>query len=177
MTLAIAVEALDGDGGLILLLVRAVLGNMAHLVAVATLGNAEFDDLAGILKPLHVLLWGLGPKLSVARTGRVGPEAVSDGILLTQVTLEIHVREGCQVRLLNGDQPELQILGAECLLQIGKSRLRSGLGIGLNRLLNLRDATLLNGLKNGTPGVGEGHVLVLGAIKLASALTLGSAMA
>ena len=85
------VEALDYHALSLLLLLRAMLGNMAKLVTVTALVQTSINNLTSVLETLLILLNRLRPSVRLAGSGWLKVEAIRHSISLVQVTLEIHV--------------------------------------------------------------------------------------
>ena len=178
MALLTAVEAhYDVGIGLFGLLLRAALGDMADLLAVAAPGKTAIDDLASILEALNVLLDVLGPDLAIARTRGVPLEPVGHSVLLTQVALEIHVGEGRSETLLNGDEPGWDFLFTEGALKLRISRLRRRLDINLNAFFQIVTVAIPGSGTDKGPGLFGSHVRNMAAIDLASVLTVADGVA
>lgn len=151
-------------------LLGARLGNVADFITVAALGQTAINNLTGVSKTLEVLVDVLGPRLAVARAGRVPLEAIGDRVLLAEVALEIHVGESDCEGLLNGDEPDSNVMGAEGTLKFDIGGLGGSLDVGLNGLLDVVDVTLLGGTQNENPSIVGAHVGQVVAVDLASIL-------
>ena len=179
MSFAIAVVALDGTDDLGLFRVhRAELLFMTELVAVTALGQAAVDNLTGVLEAFHVLFGGFGPELALPGASRLGVEAVGDSIFLVQIALEVHVGQGLgKVGVFDGDEPEVQVLGAKGLLKFGVRSLRDAFGVSLDTDLDVVDILFFDGLDDGFPGSLSSQIVVLATIDLASRLASSKLMA
>lgn len=155
MTLSVTVVALDdGDGVRLTLLLGASLGDVTELVAVAALRDSAVDDLTGILETLKVLLGCLGPDLTLTRTRSGRAESVGDSVLLVHVALKVHVGHGrSDVRLLNGNEPDSNVLAAESLLELDIGGVGSGLDVNLDGLLDVIELALLDSSDDALPGI------------------------
>ncbi|KAK3358878.1 hypothetical protein B0T25DRAFT_78396 [Lasiosphaeria hispida] len=174
----IAIVALDVVHILRLsLFLGAGLGGVAKLVASSAFGQTAASDLTGILEALKVLLHILGPDLTVTGTRGVPLEAVRDGVLLLKLTLEIHVGKGRRQRFLDGDEPQLDVLVAKSLLEVGKCGLGRRLDVNLDSFFDIVDLTLLDSVDNHSPCILSGHVRQMAAVDLASSLAGDSLVA
>jgi hypothetical protein len=170
----IAIVALDLTNCVRLhLLLRAVLGGMADLVAVAALGETSINDFTGILETLNVLFDVLGPEIALTRARRVPLEPVRHGILFGEMALQVHVGQGRrEALLLDCNEPQRDILSTESALKFRVSRLGGRLDIDLDRFLDIVNVTLLGSALDQLPGLFSGHVFEVATVNLASALTL-----
>lgn len=118
--MAVAVAVVAADGGLFGLdfLLGAVPGDMAHLLAVEATRTVVENRLASIGKSLHVLLERLGPGFELLGTISLGREAIADAPLLAEVALKIHEEHGGKHDTLHSNDPDLQVLLAECVLEL-----------------------------------------------------------
>jgi hypothetical protein len=139
MTLALAVVALDNmDGRRLVLLLGAESGRMTQLIAIVALGDATINNLTSIRKTRQVILGGLGPHITLARASRLGAETVGHRILLVHVALKVHVGQGGgKIRLLDRNEPELNVLLAKGLLKLEVGGIRAGLDVHLHGVLDI----------------------------------------
>lgn len=178
MALALAVVALDGADSLGLVLrLGAVLGRVTQLIAVVALGHSAVNNLTSILEALHVLLGGLGPKVALAGASGLRAGAIGDRVLLVHVALEVHVGHGGgNIRLLNGNEPDVELLLAESLLKLAVSSTRGGLDVDLDSLLDVIELALDGSFDNELPSSFDSHVGQMTAINLAGRGALSSAV-
>jgi hypothetical protein len=171
----IALNSANGAGLLFLLL--AALGDMANFIAVAALGQAARNDFASILQTLDILRNIFGPDLTVTRTRRVPLEPVRHGVFLLQVALKVHIGQSSgKARLLNSNEPELDVLGAKCFLKLHIGGLRICLEVGLDRILDIINVALLDSLLQQLPGFLWGESGERTSINKPSALAATSSM-
>lgn len=173
-----AVETHDFEGIRLLdLLLGAALGDVTNLVAVAALGKTAIDDFTGVAEALNVLVDILRPHLPIPRARGVPLEAVGDRVRLAEATLKIHVGESGSQGLLNGDEPQRDILGTESALQIRVRSIRRRLDVDLDGLLNIVNVALLDSTLDESPGFLGGHIRKVVAIDLARILALADRVA
>lgn len=154
MTLFVAIEANDLDSLNLGLIIGTVLGHMAILLAIVTLGQTSVDRLTCVGEAGSVLLGVFGPELCLARSSRTCIEAVRNLILLVQVTLKVHVGNCAKHGgLLNGNQVDSDVLVAECSLQVLVGNLGCGLDIALDTLLDIIKVSDVGALNNHLPGI------------------------
>jgi hypothetical protein len=168
MTSLIAVEA--SDGGTIhdlTLLLRAGLGNVAHLIAVVALGDATGNRLAAVLQALKVLLSRLRPTNVLLGATRVRIEPKGNGELLVKVALEIHVGVGRGKLALQTNEVQWDVHVAESLLELRVSGLRAGLDVLEESLLDIVHVAVLNSLAEALPGDLSADSLDVATIDLA----------
>lgn len=153
MTGLVAVEASDrGTIKNLALLLRAGLGNVAHLIAVVALWDATGNRLATVLQALDVLLLGLGPTDSLLGASGVRIEPKRNGELLVQVSLQVHVGVGRGKLTLQANEVQWDVHVTESLLELGVGGLRAGLDILEEGLLDIIHVATLNRLAEALPG-------------------------
>lgn len=153
MTSLVAVEASDrGTIKNLTLLLRAGLGNVAHLVAVVALWDATGNRLTTIRQALNVLLLGLGPTDILLGASRVRIEPKRNGELLVQVSLEVHVGVGRGKLTLQANEVQWDVHVAESLLELRVGGLRASLDILEEGLLDIVHVTILDSLAEALPG-------------------------
>lgn len=153
MTGLVAVEASDrGTIKNLALLLRAGLGDVAHLVAVVALWDAAGNRLTTVLQALNVLLLGLGPTDSLLGASGVRIEPKRNGELLVQVSLQVHVGVGRGKLTLQANEVQWDVHVAESLLELRVGGLRAGLDILEEGLLDIVHVAILNSLAEALPG-------------------------
>lgn len=152
---------------------RAVLGRVSELLAVVALHLATLDSVSSIIQASEDLLITLGPALTLARAGRLLGKTHGDGVRLTNVALEVHVREGARKGTLKSDKPKADVRVNETLLDGPVSRLTVvRLHVLLDRILDVVHITLGSGLKKFVPSSLRGHVLNVVSVDLAGCVTI-----
>jgi hypothetical protein len=178
MTDFVAVVAANLHGiGLGDLLLWAALGDMANFIAVGALGHQTRNRLSGVLEALEVLFLILGPQLALGGARRVPLSTVSDLELLVQMALEIHQGEGGQNFALNGNEPNGDLLLAECALQLDVGGLGDCLDVDLDRFLDIVNVTSGRDLLDIVPSGVLVHVRNIAAVNLAGLLALRDGVA
>lgn len=138
------------------------------------LGDATINHLTSVLEAFDVFFGRLRPKRALARAGRLGIEAVSDSVLLVQIALEIHVRQGRgEMRLLEGNQPKVHALGAELLLKLEIGGLRVSLDVSLDSFLNAVNFLLGDGLDDHVKCSANANIGIVLALKFTGGLARG----
>jgi hypothetical protein len=176
MVFLATIVAKDLHYGQLNLVLGATLRHVAELIAVAALGKAARHGLSGVFQALQVLGWVLRPELTLTRARRIPLQAVSDGIFLAQVTLQVHVGQGHSQRFLDGNEPQRDVLSAECLLELFIGRVGGLLRIGLNGRLRVVDIALLGGFLDECPGLLGRHVREIRVVDLARTLALADSV-
>jgi hypothetical protein len=174
----VAVEAFDlSTISVLLLLLGTTLRDVTKLITIAALWNATINRLTSIQETLQVLLGSLGPELFLLGTSVTRWLAIGNGVLLIQITLEIHVGKGdCQI-LLKSDEVNLQILGAESLLQINVSDIRRSLNVLLNSILHVIKVALSGSINKLSPSSLSRNISDTGTVDLSGILAVDSRMA
>jgi hypothetical protein len=173
MTIILASIAEDGVAVLFLnLVMRAGLGRMANLVTVTALGETTVDNFASVLETLKVLIFILGPSLALARTRSEPLETIGGKPLSVEIALKIHQGPHGMQLLWDGNDPDLDILLTESLLNVEISGVRLGLDIDLNGLLDLMNLALMGCLEDLLPGFLRRHVRQMRAINETSILAI-----
>lgn len=177
MTGLIAIVALDGRaishlGDLLL----AVLANVAHLIAVGTMRDGLLGDDAGIVETGEQLLAVRRPPIGLPGALRLVAEAVGDGVLLVQVSLEVHIGVRREQGSLLGNEVQVQATVKNALLKLDESHLRAGFRVLLDGVLHAIHVASLDGLLKLLPGIIGSRVGNMAAVDDARVLTFGAAM-
>src|SRR5688572_26953071 len=121
----------------------ADLGDMAKLLAVQTEWNHAVDSFASIIQTREDLIPGLRPTLEFAGSISFLSESVRDRVLLSDVSLEIHVREDIYQGSFGRNEPKSDVLLDQRLLKIAISDIAiEGLDILPNGFLGIIDIPL-----------------------------------
>jgi hypothetical protein len=153
MTSLVAVEASDrGTIKNLTLLLRAGLGNVAHLVAVVALWDATGNRLPTVRQALNVLLLGLGPTDILLGAPRVRIEPKRNGEFLVQVALQVHVGVGRGKLTLQANEVQWDVHVAESLLELRVGGVRASLDILEEGLLDIVHVAILDSLAEALPG-------------------------
>lgn len=174
----IAIVALDGRsidhlGDLL----PAMLADVAHLIAVGAMRYGLLDDNSGIVKTRQQFLTVRGPSISLTGALRLVAEAVGDGVLFVQVSLEVHVGVRGEQGSLLGNEVQVQAAVKNALLKLDVSHLWASLRVLLDGILHIIYVASFDGLLKPLPGIVGSCVGNMTAVDDASILAFGAAMA
>lgn len=124
MSLLIAVRAGDGDLSRLVLILFAVVADVAVFVAVGALRDEGVDGKSSLCEALNVLLWAAWPAFGeLGPLWLVGP-LEGDHVLLVNLSLEVDDGVRFRGHLLLGDEVDVHLRGAEDGLELLDGQIR-----------------------------------------------------
>lgn len=162
----------------LLLLSRAVAADMAKLFAVRAQGDTTRNWLPSIGKTSHVFL-GIGwPDVFLAGPRRATLEAIRNAEFPVQISLEVHIGQGCRhVRLLHSNEEKRYVFSSQKLFKINIRSFRKCFQICLDSSFGIAKVLVYDGSAETSQSFFGGYLGESTAINLSRNLTRRSVMA
>jgi hypothetical protein len=164
-----AVEARDLDHiGTFRLLLSTKLGDMSKFLAVQAKRNTSIHDFASVIQTREKFVPALRPPFELTRTISMLDKAIRNGVFLVDMALKVHVGENRDESSLSRNEPEANAVVDQCFLELAISNITiDGLDVLLDRLLNVVDVLITDGLFDFVPGVIGADISDVVAVNLA----------